>query len=218
MKKAAVFDLDGTIVKGTSGIRFARFLIRRNIIKIRMNNLIPSLIAVYDFIRKNLINSYIEIDKVWGNSIKGLREEVLNEQARQYARLEHRYMRESMLEKIKYHKENNHVLILFSATPHELVHFIGEELGFDIIRGMRVKTEKGVYTGEVKKPYMIGEGRLQVLKKIAKKNNIDIAESYAYGNCVSDEPVLEASGHPVAVHPNYFLKKTAERKGWKIIE
>lgn len=217
MKKAAFFDLDGTIVKGVSGVRFTRFLIRRGILKMKISAIIPSLKIVYDVLSGKVEKYMDEVDDLIGLSFKGLREELIKEQAEQYAGLEKHYVYKKVEKIIKKHKKKKHKLFLLSASPHELVEEVGKELGFDESYGTRIKSSKGVYTGVIKKPAMIGKERVKIVKKLAEKYNINLEKSYAYGNCVNDVHVMESVGNPVAVNPNKYLEPIAEKRGWKKI-
>ena len=64
---------------------------------------------------------------------------------------------------------------------------------------------------------MIGKERAAVAKRIAKKLKINLAESFAYGNCINDLEVLELTGNPFAVNPNKHLLAVARKKGFRII-
>jgi hypothetical protein len=45
---------------------------------------------------------------------------------------------------------------------------------------------------------------------------LDLSGSYAYTDSITDLPMLEAVGHPVAVNPDRDLRHEAEERGWEI--
>ena len=51
-----------------------------------------------------------------------------------------------------------------------------------------------------------------------EKERIDLKRSYAYSDHVSDLPLLEGVGHPIAVSPTRQLRKIALKKGWEIMK
>ena len=217
MNTAAFFDLDGTIVEGTSGLRFARFLFRRRILPLKTSLIIPSLKIFYDLV-KGEVNKYMdEVDDMLGTSMKGVKKSLVQEQAKQYAGLEKHYMRANIVKVINNHKKNGVKLFMLSASPDELVKEVGKMLGFDESIGTRIETRGGIYTGRVLKPSLIGKDRVEIVKKLAKKYNINLNQSFAYGNCVNDVPVLETVGNPVAVNPNKYLKPIAVKNNWTIM-
>jgi phosphoserine phosphatase len=40
---------------------------------------------------------------------------------------------------------------------------------------------------------------------------------YFYSDSYTDLPLLEFSGHPVAVNPDRFLRREALKRGWRIL-
>ena len=214
---AAFFDLDGTIVKGTSAIRFTRFLFRRKLLHINLRVVIPALKTAYDYLSGNISEYMDDSDDLFAMALKGLKKTVVEEQARQYAGLEMHYVFKKTLKIINEHKKKGHKLFLLSASNDEIVKEIGKLLGFDESFGTRFETKKGKITGKILSPSLIGKDRVFIVKKLAKKYKIDLKKSYSYGNCINDVFVLESVGNPVAVNPNQFLKPIAKKRKWKII-
>jgi phosphoserine phosphatase len=50
----------------------------------------------------------------------------------------------------------------------------------------------------------------------ARALGVDLAASYAYGDSLSDLPMLEEVGTPVAVNPDSALRALARKRGWAI--
>ncbi len=46
---------------------------------------------------------------------------------------------------------------------------------------------------------------------------IDFAASYAYADSISDRPLFEMVGHPVAVYPDAQLAALARERNWETI-
>ncbi|MBS2022313.1 MAG: haloacid dehalogenase-like hydrolase, partial [Deltaproteobacteria bacterium] len=64
---------------------------------------------------------------------------------------------------------------------------------------------------------MAGE-RARVVQAWAAKLGLDRSEVAAYGDSRHDIPMLEWAGHPVAVHPDRTLRRTALSRGWRVID
>jgi hypothetical protein len=71
------------------------------------------------------------------------------------------------------------------------------------------------YTGELEF-YAYGEKKAEAIAGLARRHRLDLAGSYAYTDSVTDLPMLEAVGHPVAVNPDRELRKIAEDRGWEV--
>lgn len=60
--------------------------------------------------------------------------------------------------------------------------------------------ESGVLTGELVGPPMIGEGKRRAVRALlARRPAIDPGDCHAYGDHVSDLPMLQEVGHPTVV-------------------
>jgi len=81
--------------------------------------------------------------------------------------------------------------------------------------GTRAKIVAGRYTGELEF-YAYGESKAEEIRSLAERIGLDLEGSYAYTDSITDLPMLEAVGHPVAVNPDRDLRREAESRGWDI--
>ncbi|MEJ7872213.1 MAG: HAD-IB family hydrolase, partial [Rubrobacteraceae bacterium] len=115
---------------------------------------------------------------------------------------------------LRAHKEAGHRVVLLSgALDFVLAPF--EDLADDVLTA-RLEEENGVYTGELSGAPVAGEARARMLASFARRRNLDLSRSYAYADSISDLPMLEAVGNPVAVNPDGRLEKAARERGWRI--
>src|SRR5260370_40164503 len=70
----------------------------------------------------------------------------------------------------------------------------------------------GRLTGDLQSPPPAGEARSALLEEYADRNGVVLAESFAYADSLSDLPMLELAGTPVAVNPDARLSQVADRK------
>ena len=90
-----------------------------------------------------------------------------------------------------------------------------EDLADDVLCSTLAQ-ENGTYTGELSGAPVAGDARARMLASFARKRNVDLSRSYAYADAISDLPMLEAVGHPVAVNPDRRLRSAAAKRGWQI--
>ena len=50
----------------------------------------------------------------------------------------------------------------------------------------------------------------------AEEFDLDLCQSFAYGNEMSDARMLRAVGHPAAVNACWSLKHEARKRGWRV--
>jgi len=106
---------------------------------------------------------------------------------------------------------------IVSASPVELVEPLAKALGMTAGIGTISEIADGVYTGELAGPFCYGPGKVEAMSDLARWENLDLAQCYAYSDSASDLPMLEAVGHPVAVNPDAKLERIAHDNGWPIV-
>ncbi len=93
---------------------------------------------------------------------------------------------------------------------------LGAYLGVDRVIATRARIdEDGAYTGELEF-YAYGPHKETAIVEFAEANGIDLADSYAYSDSITDVPMLAAVGHPVAVNPDKDLEREAVERGWEV--
>jgi phosphoserine phosphatase len=75
----------------------------------------------------------------------------------------------------------------------------------------------GVYTGLPEGPFVYGEGKAVAIREMAERDGIDLSDSWAYSDSVSDLPMLRAVGHAVVVNPDANLTRIARDEGWDVM-
>jgi HAD superfamily hydrolase (TIGR01490 family) len=105
-----------------------------------------------------------------------------------------------------------------SAAPQELVGPLATALGMAGGIGTVAEVDAdGVYTGALTGPFVYAKGKVAAIRAIAAREGYDLALSYAYSDSMSDLPMLESVGHPVAVNPDNALADAAHDRGWPIV-
>jgi len=90
-------------------------------------------------------------------------------------------------------------------------------LGIDDFKANRLEFVKGYATGRILPPVMASATKAKWMREYAEKNDINLSESYAYSDSISDLPMLSIVGHPVAINPGFRLKQTATQHDWAIL-
>jgi HAD superfamily hydrolase (TIGR01490 family) len=115
------------------------------------------------------------------------------------------------------HRHAGRATYIVSASPVELVEPLAKALGMTAGIGTISEIADGVYTGELAGPFCYGPGKVEAISDLARWENLDLAQCYAYSDSASDLPMLEAVGHPVAVNPDAKLERIANNNGWPIV-
>jgi HAD superfamily hydrolase (TIGR01490 family) len=115
---------------------------------------------------------------------------------------------------LRRHKQMGHRVVLLSGALDFLLDPL-RDLADDVLCASLAE-EEGVYTGELSGAPVAGEARARMLASYARKRGVDLHRSYAYADSISDLPMLEAVGNPVAVNPDRRLAAAAKDRGWQI--
>ncbi len=93
-----------------------------------------------------------------------------------------------------------------------------EYLGIDEFKANHMEFVNGYSTGRIIPPVMASATKAQWIRVYAERENINLSDSYAYSDSISDLPMLSIVGHPVAVCPDFRLKQTAMQHDWAILD
>ena len=120
------------------------------------------------------------------------------------------------LDLIEAHHRAGHDVIIVSASIEEMVGPVAELVGADRAVATRMEVdEEGRFTGLIERSLLHG-AKVEALHEDAAAYGIDLSRSWAYSDSISDRPMLEAVGHPVAVNPDRELRRLATQEKWPV--
>jgi HAD superfamily hydrolase (TIGR01490 family) len=118
---------------------------------------------------------------------------------------------------LKMHREAGRDTWIVSASPTVIVEPLARALGMEGGLGTSGLVVDGHYTGALDGPFMYGLGKAEAIEKLASERGYDLERCYAYSDSVSDLPMMELVGHPVAVNPDGPLDDVAHERGWPVV-
>ena len=121
------------------------------------------------------------------------------------------------LERLRAHQQGGDIVVLLSGTPSVLADAIAERLGVDHVVATQCAVRAGRYSFAPPIVHRVGEAKLASARDLCARFETTLANTAAYGNSLSDLPLLEACGIPVAVNPESALAEIACQKGWEVI-
>ena len=216
-KVAAFFDVDNTLVCGSTSILFGKVAFTGGSIKRR--DIWRFMWEHVMYMRRGEKNSKMADFKdralmlTKGHSVEelqGLIDQVYRDEIK--PRLWPR-----SIERLKHHLEQGHEVWLVSAAPVELAQAIADDLGATGALGTIVGHDGNVLTGELVGAPLHGKAKRRAIKALAKERGISLRKSWAYSDSVNDLPMLSAVGNQVAVNPDQQLRRYAVAAGWEIL-
>ena len=118
------------------------------------------------------------------------------------------------MRRIREHKRAGHRVLLLTGALDVVVEPLAELLEVEVDCA-HLLVREGRLTGDLAAPPAAGEARATLLEEFARRNGIDLAESFAYADALSDLPMLEVVGTPVVINPDPRLSQIATQRGWK---
>ncbi|HVE75786.1 MAG TPA: HAD family hydrolase [Actinomycetota bacterium] len=215
--EAAYFDLDKTIIARSSGLALGRDLYREGFIGKRI--LLRGVAAQFAYLlvgadenkMERMRQKALSMTKGWEKArIEQLVEDVMGEVITPIIYKE-------AVDLIAKHQAGGRKVYIVSSSPHEIVAPIGKMLEVDgVIASAGKVDDEGRYVGELDF-YCYGPHKAEVIKERAQAEGIDLKGSYAYSDSITDLPMLEEVGNPVAVNPDRALRRIALERKWPVV-
>ncbi len=217
--RAAFFDLDKTLIPGSSLFLLARGAYERDMFRVRdllrfgwgqmmfrlagerQRDMEMSRQSTLEFVTGHKSSELVE----WGSDIAA--ERIL---PRVY---------EDIVRVIDGHQQRGDLTFLVTAAPIELAATIADALEMTgAIATVSEIDAEGYYTGRLVGPVMHGPEKAKAVAEAAAERGIDLAECSAYSDSMNDLPLLESVGDPHAVNPEHELRRIATARGWPVHE
>ena len=213
---AAYFDLDGTLLNASSEKTLTGVLAKRRPWRIPHATIAWSLGTVfglltgkspYDALRNRghlSLASWAILEKYSDEIAPTLLEPKVSQQA---------------WEKIAWHRQQGHRLVLVTATVAPMAEAMGRILGMDEVYGCGPSNRSGILSGS-ERGWSVPrrKGKVPVVELDAEENGHDLSKCYGYGNTLADSWFMRKCGHAIAVNPESSLRSYAQEKKWEIVE
>ena len=210
--KLAIFDIDGTLVEGSTERRFWRYLLKRGhqgprqvvaylLFWLRYLPVFGRLTA-----KKNKAYLYkLETARVRALAGRFVAEEIL---PRLYA---------PAMQRLQSHLRRGDTVVLLSGTLEPIARALADALAVPHVRATICRERGGRYLAGPPDLHPFGVTKLVIAAEFAGEIGAILSEASAYGDSQHDLDLLQAVGDPVAVMPDPPLLETARGNRWHII-
>ncbi len=211
---AAFFDLDRTLLAGSSSPIFQRHLVEAGIASHRDIPFADTLLKLYEQFGENWL--MMQPAKLASRAAKGWKvadvEVACTAAADELVTMLQPFATQIFDE----HRAAGAKLVLATTSPEPFVRPLADALGFDAVVSTKWKQVKGHYTGETDGPFVWGKAKADAVAEWAEANGVKLDRSSAYSDSYFDAPMLDAVGNPVVVNPDVQLAAVAVVKGWPV--
>jgi len=214
-QRVALFDMDRTLVD----VHTARLYLRlqRELGEI---NVLEALRSSYWLLQYGL--GWIKAESVALRLLadyRGRPEEWLRERCRQWFQSHVRVWVSSVgRARVLEHQAAGHAVAIATSAVRQAALPLAEELAIEHLVCSELEVESLALTGMFERPLCYGAGKLERARALVHSLGSTLEQAVFYTDSITDLPLLEAVGQPVAVNPDPRLRRVARRRGWPIEE
>ena len=218
-KRVAFFDVDNTIIRGSTifflgrGMYQRGFFSKRDISAFVLANLRYRLTGTE---KPEEIEKFqnAATDFIGGHNVKEI--EAIGSEI--YDEFVSPALWQGTIDIANKHLADSVEVWLVTAAPQDMAVLIANRLGFTGALGTKAEIVNGVYTGKMNGLLLHGNQKAVAIKELANAQGIDLKNSYAYSDSHNDFPLLTAVGNPAAINPDTLLQIRAIRENWPIYD
>jgi len=215
-RAAAFFDLDRTLMAGSSGLHWARAAYRAGLISRR--RIVGDIWANLQFrLRGSTDEETEELKARLGTWLAGRRVKDLERLSPAVLAGVLPRLYPAMLQAAYDHQDAGRPVYICTAASQGTADMLAHVLGFEGAVGSPLEERGGYYTGRFGGTFCYAEGKPERMRELAAAHGLDLGASWAYSDSASDIPMLRAVGHPVAINPDAELGRVAATEGWDVL-
>jgi HAD superfamily hydrolase (TIGR01490 family) len=210
--KLAIFDIDGTLVRGSSERLFWRYLAARGRLGPRQ------VLAYLLFLVRYLPTGGIHTIKKNKAYLCGLASVDVAALAVEFVatRLAKR-LRGPAVQRLQQHMRRGDTVVLLSGTLDPIARALADRFGVRHVCATVCSERNGVYLPQPPETHPFGAAKLTLAKQLAAQLGAELKHATAYGDSHQDLFLLKAVREAVAVMPDARLLDAALAYDWEII-
>lgn len=219
----SIFDFDGTLfVKDTLPFLLAQW--RKK--KLCRRRLWKTYFAIGGLYVRYKLNLFCELSREqmrktamqrFTNIFAGLSKSFIDDFFKSCADKILRQLRPCVVAELRLSQQQGFHTVLLSGGYQQLLDYIGKALGFDTVIGTPLNYKNEIVDLSLPLDIVCGENKAQKLCAALSDVTIDWNKSTAYADSLSDMPIFELVGNPVAVSPDKGLAELLKSKNWRMI-
>ena len=118
----------------------------------------------------------------------------------------------------KKHLSEGNEVWLVTAAPEDMAKLIADRLGFTGAIGTKVAIEDGKYLGHLNGKILHGVEKARAVRELAAERGFSLTNCHAYSDSASDFPLLQSVGTPHAINPDARLRIKALAENWDLVD
>ncbi len=210
----AFFDVDGTLLDGSSGNMIVKYMVKEHLL---------GMDAVWKAIKYTTLYklNILPYEEVYRWSFEGSANQPIEDLIDLLDRVYEAYLLPNFYEEgrrcIREHRETGDFTVIATAVGEYMAEKVRAQFGADDKICAMSPVRDGRVTTDFELPLPYADGKLELAKRMAEARGVALADCYFYSDSASDYPLLAAVGHPVLVNPQWELRRHVKGKGWPVL-
>lgn len=214
MPRAALFDLDRTLVRKETASLYVRYQRERG------EATAQDALQVFYWVLQYTAG-VIDAPEVAARALQRLRgvpEVVLASRCDDWYRTHvERYVCDEARRAVEHHRAKGHVLAVVTGATVYVTRPVARALGIPHLVTSELEVDdEGCFTGRFVPPLCYAEGKIARIRDLSKEQGFSLSEATFYSDSYTDLPLLERVAEPVCVNPDFRLRRVARARGWRI--
>ena len=208
----AIFDIDGTLLGGSSERRFWRYLFAHRRQGLRQ------LLAYALFLLRYVPVGGIHTIKKNKAYLTGLETAAVERLAADFVAADFpQYAFAQVVARLKQHLARGDVVLLLSGTLQPIADALARTLGVEHACATLCDENRGRFGSAPPGRHPFHRAKVPLVREFAAQHNLDLRRATAYSDSYHDLELLESVGCPVAVKPDRRLHAAALANNWEVM-
>jgi HAD superfamily hydrolase (TIGR01490 family) len=214
-RRAALFDLDRTLVRKETASLYVRYQRERGLAGWR------DLARVLYWVGQYTLG-VIDVPKVAAQALapfKGTRETVLSARCDDwFASHVEPHIADLGRAAVAEHQARGDVVAIVTGALVYTARPLARRLGIEHIVASELEVDDaGCFTGRPVHPLAYGDGKVQRTERLAARLGFQLGQAAFYSDSLTDLPLFERVGEPIAVNPDPRLRRVARERHWRVV-
>ena len=211
MTRAALFDMDRTLVRKETATLFVRYQRERG--EATWRDLARALYWVTQYTL-----GVVDAPTVATRALQQFKGTKESELERKCAECFVQYIAPHVCERgriaVEHHRARGDVVAIVTGATNYGAQPLAKELDIEhVVASALEVTDDGLFTGRYLEPLCYGHGKVERAQRLAERLGFSLAEATFYSDSLTDLPLLERVKEPVCVNPDLRLARVAKKRG-----
>jgi HAD superfamily hydrolase (TIGR01490 family) len=212
--RAALFDMDRTLVRKETASMYVRYVRKRGGATWRDAVRVSWWVAQYtlgvldaaDVVARGL------------RSLEGMPETVLSARCDDWFRRDVEvHVCDAGRRAVEAHRAAGDLVAIVTGGSPYAARPLARRLGIEHVVASELEVGlDGCFTGRLVEPFCYGPGKLARARALAERLSFRLEDACFYSDSLTDLPLLESVCTPIAVNPDPRLARVARRRGWRV--